>query len=396
MKRVEASDETQATAFVPLSAPHFRGNEWAYVKECLDTEWVSSVGAYVDRFERELAERVEMPHGVATANGTSALHIALKVAGVEPGDEVPVSSLTFIAPINAIRYLGAVPVFLDSEEATWQMDPEALRAYLEGCDRDEGAVRNRATGRRVRALVPVHILGNPVRMEPVMELAERYGLPVIEDATESLGATYGGRPVGSWGAMSCFSFNGNKLLTCGGGGALLARDEAQACRAKHLTTQAKADPLEYVHDEVGYNYRLTNLQAALACAQLEQIETFLERKRRIAARYREAIRDLPGVQAMPETENARSAWWLFTIRLGEEARLGSRELVASLSARGLQSRPLWQPNHLSPAHRDVVPEGLRLPVSEALFDRCVSLPCSVGLSESDQDRVIEALFELLR
>lgn len=384
-----------ADVAVPLCAPEIRGNEWAYIRECLDTGWVSSAGAFVDRFEGEIAARAGAAHGVATVNGTSALHMALLLAGVEREDEVVVSSLTFIAPANAIRYVGAWPVFIDAEPVYFQMDPDGLRDFLvQQCDRRNGTLLNRRTGRRVRAVLPVHVLGHPVDMEPVMALARQFGLPIIEDATESLGATCRERPVGGMGDVGCFSFNGNKLLTTGGGGMLVTNDGALAARARYLTTQAKDDPIEYVHHAVGYNYRLTNIQAAMGSAQVEQLDAFLDAKRRIARRYGEAFADVPGLQVMQEAPWASSAWWMYTIRV-DEARcgIGSRDLMTALGARGIQTRPLWQPLHRSPAHADAPPAECA--VAEALNRAALSLPCSVGLAPAEQDRVITAILALV-
>ncbi len=378
-------------SFVPLCVPEIGGNEWRYVKECLDTGWVSSVGSYVDRFEGELARAVGSRFAVATTSGTAALHTALLVAGVERDDEVLVSTLTFIAPANAIRYVGAWPVFIDAEPTTWQMDPERAVEFLErGCDWREGALYNRATGRRVRAVIPVHILGHPVEMTPLLEAVRKFGLAVIEDATESLGSRYRGTQTGHLGDVACFSFNGNKLLTTGGGGMLVTDNETWARRARHLTTQAKDDPIEYVHGEVGFNYRLTNVQAAMGVAQLERLEEFLGRKRRIAEGYAEALGSVPGITLMQEASWANSAWWMYTVLI-DEARYGrdSRALLKALEADAIQTRPLWQPLHLSRAHEGAFHGGC--PVAERLNREALSLPCSVGLSEADQRRVGERI-----
>ena len=385
-----------AAGFVPLCVPELRGNEWTYVKECLDTNWVSSVGTYVDRFERAVADRVGVAHAVATVNGTAALHIALQLAGVRADDEVLVSALTFIAPANAIRYVGAHPVFIDAEPEFWQMDPAAAARFLEReCELRDGELRNRGTGRRVSAIVPVHILGHPVAMGPVLELARRYGLKVIEDATESLGAEWEGRPTGQLGDIACFSFNGNKLITTGGGGMLVTNDEALARRARHLTTQAKDDPIEYVHGEVGYNYRLTNVLAAMGVAQMEVVDEYIQAKRAIAARYAAGLRDVPGITLMREASWARSVFWLYTVLVDEQAYgIDSRALLRALGERKIQSRPLWQPLHLSGAHRGE--STTECPVAERLNREALSLPCSVGLSESEQARVIQAIRESAR
>ncbi|HEX5436197.1 MAG TPA: LegC family aminotransferase [Gemmatimonadaceae bacterium] len=382
-----------APGFVPLCVPRIQGNEWRYVKECLDTNWVSSVGAYVDRFERAVAERVGVAHAVATVNGTAALHVALHLAGVRPGDEVLVSSLTFIAPANAIRYVGAHPVFIDAEPDFWQMDVERVLHFLGArCAWRDGTLFNRGTGRPVRALLPVHVLGHPVQMDAILDAAGRYGLAVIEDATESLGAEWRGRPVGQLGDVACFSFNGNKLITTGGGGMLVTNNAEHARRARYLTTQAKDDPIEYVHEEVGYNYRLTNVLAAIGVAQMEQLDAYIAAKRRIARRYAAALGDVPGLTIMHEAPWARSVFWMYTI-LVDAARFGmdSRTLLRTLAAHGIQTRPLWQPLHLSRAHQNG--EALRAPcpVAERLNRDALSLPCSVGLTDDEQDRVITAV-----
>ncbi len=376
---------------IPLCVPEIKGNEWAYIKDCLDTNWVSSAGAYVDRFEAAVADYVGAAHGVAVVNGTSALHAALLAAGIEPDDEVLVSALTFIAPANAVRYANARPVFIDAEPDHWQMDPQRVVDFLDrGCSWSNGRLLNKETGRRVRAIIPVHILGHPVDMDPIVEAAEKYDLVVIEDATEGLGAKYKGRSVGRLGDLACFSFNGNKLITTGGGGMIVTDDETLADKARYLTTQAKDDALEYVHRQVGYNYRLTNIQAAMGLAQMERLDDHLAAKRKIAERYRQALSDLPGLTSMPEADWAESAFWLYTILI-DEARFGldSREMIARLRAESIQSRPLWQPLHLSPAHRRS--PRTDCPTAERLNAQGVSLPCSVGLNHDDQERVIEAI-----
>jgi perosamine synthetase len=380
--------------FIPLTVPEIRGNEWLYVKECLDSNWVSSVGSYVDRFEEMVAQQTGTKHGVATVNGTAALHVALLVAGVQPEDEVLVSTLTFIAPVNAIRYVGAWPVLIDAEPNYWQMDPARVAEFLErDCRRSDGRLYNRHTGRRVTAVIPVHVLGHPVDLDPILALARKFGLKIIEDATEGLGATYKGRPLGCLGDIACFSFNGNKIITTGGGGMLVTDNEEWARKAKYLTTQAKDDPIEYIHGEVGYNYRLTNLLAAVGCAQMEQLGTYVAAKRRIAARYNENLVKLPGIVPMKNAPWAASTFWMYSILIEEETfGMDSRTLMRMLGLQKIQCRPLWQPIHQSPAHasKDVV----AMPVAEQLASRALSLPCSVGLTEPEQDRVIAALLQL--
>lgn len=376
---------------IPLSVPELRGNEWRYVKECLDTNFVSSVGPFVNRFEKMMAEVVGTKHAVATVNGTAALHVALRVAGVRAEDEVLVSSLTFIAPANAVRYVGAWPVFIDAEPEHWQMDVDLVAEFLsERCVREGDCLRNRETARRVSAILPVHVLGHPVDMDPLLELAERHGLVVIEDATESLGSTYRGRPTGSIGKLGCFSFNGNKIITTGGGGMITTDDADLAAKARYLTTQAKDDPIEYVHNEVGYNYRLTNVLAAIGCAQLERLPEYVAKKRAIAARYDEALLPLIGLGRLRQAEWARSNEWLYTLTV-DGAALGQdgRAVLRRLGEQGIQARPLWQPLHRSPAHRGAIRAGGE--VAERLNREGLSIPCSVGITNEQQERVVECL-----
>jgi perosamine synthetase len=384
-----------AADFIPLIVPEIRGNEWQYVKECLDTNWVSSVGSYVDRFEKTLAEWAGTKYAIATVNGTAALHIALLLAGVQADDEVVVSSLTFIAPANAIRYVGAWPVFIDADAGYWQIDPAGVVDFLEnGCTSDGRALRNQRTGRRVRAILPVHILGHPVDLDPIMQVAAKYSLSVIEDATEGLGARYRGKPLGGIADVGCFSFNGNKIITTGGGGMLVTNDADWAAHARYLTTQAKDHPIEYVHHAIGYNYRLTNPLAAMGCAQMEQLDSFVEAKRNIAARYRESLVSLPGIRLPEEAEWASSTFWMYTALIDEsQSPINSRGIARELAARNIQTRPLWQPMHRSPAHD---PSGSPpCPNSDALHRQAISLPCSVGLTRAAQNRVVETIASLL-
>jgi perosamine synthetase len=380
--------------FIPLCVPEIRGSEWAYVKDCLDKGWVSSVGAFVDRFERMTADYVGTQYAVATSTGTAALHLALMAARVEPDEEVLVSALTFAAPVNAIHYVAAHPVFMDADARTYEMDANKVVDFLtQACDWRNGALINRATGRRVRAIMPVHILGHPVNIDPILEVAARFDLTVIEDATESLGARYKGRMVGHLGHIACLSYNGNKLITTGGGGMVITDDAALAKRTKYLSTQAKDDPVEYIHEEVGYNYRLTNVQAAIGCAQMEQIDAYIAKKREIAARYSAAFAEQPGLTPMPQADWADSVFWMYTVLI-DEARYGmsSRALMRELQQRGIQSRPLWHPVHsLTPYKHEL---AYHVETADTLYRDALSLPCSVGLTDEQQTRVIHALQEL--
>jgi perosamine synthetase len=380
------------SSFIPLSVPEIRGAEWDYVKECLDTGWVSSAGKFVERFEQSFIDQVGSTFAIACVNGTSAIHTALLVAGVRPGDAVIVSTLTFIAPVNAIRYCNAEPIVIDATETDWQLDVEAIRALLEASYEPsaEGPI-HRESGQRIAALLPVHILGTPVDLQPLMELARKWGIPVVEDSTESLGATYQGVPTGRIGDLGCFSFNGNKLITTGGGGMIVTSNPDYAQRCRHLTTQAKLDEEEFIHDEVGYNYRLTNVAAAIGVAQMEQLDAFLEAKRRISTRYREAFAGHDRIECLPVPENRIGADWLFTIRLRGQS---SRPLLQHLKAQAIQTRPLWQPLHRSPAHPSL--HATQCPTADVLNDECLSIPCSVGLCEGDQEAVIHEILQHLR
>ncbi len=379
------------TICIPLSEPEIRGNEWKYVKDCLDSGWVSSVGAYVSRFEQMIASTVGARSAVATSSGTSALHVAVLVSGVQADDEVLVSTLTFIAPVNAIRYAGAWPVLIDAERQFWQIDTQKVREFLtKNCQAANSELRNRKTGRRVKAILPVHILGHPVDMDPLVSMAREFGLVVIEDATECLGAKYRGANAGALGDIACFSFNGNKIITTGGGGAIVTANPEWARRAKYLTTQGKDDGVEFVHGEIGYNYRLSNLQAAMGCAQIEMLAQYIDQKRRIAARYELGLGTIPGITPMAQAPWAESIYWLYTILVEEEQfGMDARCLMKQLAARGIEARPLWQPMHRSPVHRHA--QATACDVADWLHARALSLPCSVGLSQADQEYVIESI-----
>lgn len=395
MKTIEADMKVAPSdlQFIPLSVPEIRGNEWQYVKECLDTGWVSSVGSYVERLEKMVAAQAGTKYAVATASGTSALHVSLLVAGVQAGDEVLVSTLTFIAPVNAIRYVGAFPVFMDAEPDYWQIDPAKVLEFIEKqCDTINGELRNRLTGRRVSAIVPVHILGHPVDMDPLLEIARKHNFKVIEDSTEALGSAYRSKSPGSLGDIGCFSFNGNKIITTGGGGMIVTDRQDWAQKAKYLTTQAKDDPIEYVHGEIGFNYRMTNVLAAIGCAQMEQLPQYVTNKRRIASRYDRELAGVRGLELMKQAPWAESTHWMYTVLINPDAfGMSSRQLLKVLDLQKIQTRPLWQPIHLSPVYADQI--RVSLAVAEDLASRALSLPCSVGLSESEQRRVISAILE---
>jgi perosamine synthetase len=376
---------------IPLCVPEIRGNEWEYVKECLDTNWVSSAGPFVNRFEKSIAEYVGAKHAVAIVNGTAALHLALLVAGVQPEDEVLVPALTFIAPVNAVSYAGARPVFIDVEPNHWQLDVEKLDQFVrQECAWKDGELRNKISGRCVKAILPVHILGHPCDMDSIMDVARRFELRVIEDATESLGARYKGRMVGTDGDIACFSFNGNKVITTGGGGMVVTNNSDLARQTRYLSTQAKDDPIEYIHQNIGYNYRMPNIQAAIGCAQLEVLDTYVQTKRRIFADYKAELGGLPGIGFQKESEQAASIFWMSTITVdSSQTPCDSRSLMKQLATRKIQTRPLWHPIHTLPPYKDC--QSYEVEIADHLYSIALSLPSSVGLTDEDQQRVIEGV-----
>lgn len=375
---------------IPNAVPYLGGNEWQYLKECLDTNWVSSAGPFVNRFEHDVAAYVGAGHGVATVSGTAALHVALLLAGIQPGDEVLVPALTFVATANAVRYCGAVPVFMDSEPRSWAVDPEKVREFLSReCAVRDGRVVNRATGRTVRGLLAVHLYGHPADLDPLLEVCRRFPLPVVEDAAEALGARYKGRRIGAHGLVGCLSFNGNKIITAGGGGMILTNDVGLARRARSLTTQAREAGSEFIHREVGFNYRLSNIQAALGVAQLEQLDRFIEAKRRTAQAYTDALARLGGIEPLGEAPWAFSTFWMYSALL-DPARYGTaREVIARANEEGIQLRPLWYPLHRQPAFAGC--QAYQIEVADRLHARGVSLPCSVGITPEERERVVGML-----
>lgn len=372
---------------IPLSIPNISGNEWKYVKECLDTGWVSSVGSYVDQFEQRVSEYVGTEFGVATVNGTAALHLSLLACGVRPNDEVIAPSFTFIAPVNAIKYCGAFPVFIGSDPATLGLDVNKVNDFLsQECALRNGELYNRQSGRKVSAILPVHIFGHPVDMVPLNEIAGRYGLPIIEDASESLGSEYRGRKTGSLSTIGCFSFNGNKIITCGGGGMVTTNDESLANRIHHLSTQANKKPFEYEHDEIGFNYRLTNIQAALGVAQLEQLDSFVEIKRKNATCYRELLATLPNVKLAWEEPWAKSNFWLCTLMVSPEDR---NSLMDYLLSQNIQVRPAWKLMHNLSMYQDC--QTYKIEETMAEFEKCISIPSSVQLTTEDIQYVVDRI-----
>ena len=370
------------TTPVALHEPFFDGNEWRYVKECLDSNYVSSVGKFVNQFEHELADYTGAKYAVAVVNGTAALHVTLLLAGVQRDDEVLIPSLTFIATANATAYIGATPHFVDCNERTLGVDPHALRGYLKKCTE----IRNKTcininTGRVIRALVPMHTFGHPADIEGLMAVAHDFHLALIEDAAESLGSRVNGRHTGTFGLMGALSFNGNKVITTGGGGAILCNDEQLARNARHLTTTAKLPHRwAYSHDQIGFNYRMPNINAALGCAQLEQLDSFLIAKRALFEKYKTAFADIEEDKLVQEPNHCTSNYWLQTLLLNK-AQANLRDIILNTSHdQGLLLRPAWQLLHTLPSYQHC--PHMPLTVAKSLEQRIINLPSSVNLNST--------------
>lgn len=371
-------DELRAQGQIALHEPWFRGNEWRYVRECIDTGWVSTAGSFVDRFETAIAAATDAAHAIATVNGTAALHLALHGLGVGRGDAVICPALTFVATANAIAQCGATPLFVDSRSDSLGIDPDKLGSFLtHACDRTAGALVHRGSGLRVAAILPVHIFGHPVDMDAIGALARGFGLPVIEDATEALGSRYRDRPCGALGTVGVLSFNGNKIATTGGGGAILCNDAALAEKLRHLGTTARRDDgYQHVHDQIGFNYRMPNLNAALGCAQLESLDEFVALKRRLAHGYIDAFANQPDIAVFAEQPWARSNYWLSAVLLPDRAARDA--FLADSNARGIATRPCWRLLCDLPMYRDA-PRADALDGARDIEARLVNLPSSPQL-----------------
>jgi perosamine synthetase len=359
---------------IPLHQPVFIGNEKEYLNQCIDTGYVSSVGEFVTRFEKELAHYCGSRFAVATSNGTSALHIALKLAGVGEDDEVITQPLTFIATINAISYCGARPVFLDVDRNTLGLSPDNVRNFLDsGCTKKEnGVIINKSSGKRIAACLPMHTFGHPVRIDKLSEICGKYGIPLVEDSAESIGSYFRDQHTGTFGKLGVLSFNGNKIITAGGGGAILTDDETLAIRAKHLTTQAKIQhPWAFIHDEIGYNYRMPNVNAALCLAQLETIEIFIEAKRKLAGLY-SSFFGVPPFEFISEPPETRSNYWLNSVLLGNEAQRD--EFLNYTNSRGIKTRPAWTLVTRLDMYKNCYSDDLKN--AGYIADRLVNLPSS--------------------
>lgn len=369
-----------------LSGPNIAGNEWKYVKECLDTAWVSSVGSYVTKFEEMMAEYTGTKYAVATSSGTTALHISLLLAGVKANDYVIVPNLTFIASLNSITYTGAEPILMDVNEGTWQLDVDVLEQFLiTETEVENGVCVLKKDKRVIRAIMPVHVLGNMVDVDRLVSICNKAGLTIIEDATESLGSYYKGKHSGSFGLMGCFSFNGNKIITTGGGGMIVTNDEVLAKKAKHLTTQAKADPFEYYHDEIGYNYRLVNVLAAMGVAQMEQLPDFVIRKKEIDAYYKERLNGVGDISFQQVDADVNPNCWLFTFRTTHQ-----KKVLDVLNAAQMQSRPFWVPMNQLPMFKDKM-YITKNDTAGKVYKECLSIPCSTYITNDELEAVADAI-----
>jgi len=379
-KRILSAIQTvlgTSSKIIALHEPEFVGSEWEYVKDCLDSGWVSSAGSYVDQFEKDLCNYTGAKYAVATVNGTAALHLSLILAGVKSGDEVIVPTLSFIATANAVSYCNAIPHFTDINEKNLGLDSERLNDYLkEISEQTTDGLRNKLTGRRIAAIIAMHTFGHPVDVEGILEVCERYNLPLVEDAAESLGSKYKDRHCGTFGRVAALSFNGNKILTTGGGGAIFTNDKNIFEQAKHLSTTAKLPhSWSYIHDAVGFNYRMPNINAALGCAQLESLETRVLEKRSLAKKYRQVFKGIPEIDYFTEPNNSRSNYWLNSIILNQPPNTIRDELLQVLNDANFMSRPTWALLHqLIPYQKS--PRMQEMPIAEKMAQSLINLPSS--------------------
>ena len=363
--------------FVPLAVPMFIGNEKQYINDCIDSTFVSSVGKFVDRFEKETAKYTGCKRAVVCVSGTSALHMSLILAGVERDDEVLTQALTFVATCNALSYIGAHPVFIDVDKDTMGLSPVAVREWLaKNSEQKNGECYNKRTGRRVKACVPMHTFGHPVHLDELVEVLKEYNIELVEDAAESIGSLYKGKHTGTFGKVGVLSFNGNKTITTGGGGMMLFNDEELGAFAKHLTTQAKIPHRwEFRHDHIGYNYRMPNINAALGCAQLEHIEEYVASKRETAKAYEEFFKDIPEIEFFVEPENTRSNYWLNAVILRDKE--AQQNFLQYTNDNGVMTRPIWELMNRLPMFEHCENDGLKNTIWFA--DRVVNIPSSVRI-----------------
>jgi len=402
---------------IPLSVPSIKGNEWKYVKECLDTGWVSSAGKYVELFEKKITEYTGAKYAIACVNGTSALHISLILAGVQPNDEVLVPTITFIAPINAVNYCKAYPIFMDADKY-YNLDIRKTIEFIRKETKlvnDESSIEsteqknkklkitnhktpitvNRKTGRKISAIIPVHVFGNAVWLDELDEVCKERNIKIIEDASESIGTRYikgnfTSKHTGTIGELGCLSFNGNKIITTGGGGMILTDNEEYANRAKYLTTQAKDNKLRYIHNEIGYNYRLTNIQAALGVAQLEQLLNYLNIKKKNYEFYKKNIDQIPGLHLAEVPGYAENNYWMYALQIDKNIYKKDREeLMSCLSGHKIQTRPVWYLNHLQKPYKNC--QNYKIEKALELLEKTLNIPCSINLKKQDIERILEVL-----
>lgn len=379
---------------IPLSVPNLKGRELEYVTHAVETEWVSTGGPYVNEFEEKTANYVKANGAVSVQNGTSGLHISLMVCGVTRDDEVIVPTLTFIAAVNPVKYIGAEPIFMDCDDSLCMDVDKLLEFCQEECSFFDGKLINNRTAKHIKAVIIVHVFGNMANMEKIMAVADEFNLKIIEDATEAIGTyytkgKYKNRFAGTIGTVGVYSFNGNKIMTTGGGGMVVSDDEELLKKAKHLTTQAKSDELYYTHDEIGYNYRMTNLQAALGLAQLEQLEDFIKTKKENYKTYKEKIQEIPGLSILDFKDNIRSNYWFYSLNCDDEYLLNRDELIQYLSSQKIQARPIWglineQKPYLSN-------QAYKIDKAKYYLEHIVNIPCSSNLTNEDVLYVIECL-----
>jgi perosamine synthetase len=368
---------------IALSLPNISGNEWKYVKDCLDTGWISSVGSYVTKFEQMVADFAGAKYGVAAVNGTAALHISLLLSGVKQNDYVILPNLTFVASANSIKYLGAEPLLIDADPNLWQMDLDLLEEFLENeTDERDGDLIRIKDGRRIGAIMPVHILGNICDMDRFLSIVGKYPLPIVEDATEALGTSYKKKHAGNFSPLACFSFNGNKIISTGGGGVIVTNDEALAKHAKHITTTAKASSDEYYHDEIGFNYRLVNVLAAIGVAQMEQLPAFIERKKEVVAFYKDALEGVADIRFQKELPEAQTNGWLFTIQTDQQ-----QKVLGHLNANKILSRRFWMPMNKLPMYKDC-PYIQKKDNADYIYNTCLSIPSSTGITNEELEIVV--------
>lgn len=384
---------------IPLSVPNLQGNERALIKMCLDSNWVSSAGSFVARFEDAVRKYSKAKYAVACVNGTSGLFISLKVAGVQAGDEVLVPTLTFIAPVNTVKYLGAEPVFMDCDRYL-NLDAGKLSEFCaQECKMTPKGLKNKKTGRIIKAVIPVHVFGNPCDMEAIMAIARKYRLKVIEDATESVGSrycrgAYNNSHTGTIGDFGVYSFNGNKIITTGGGGMILTRDKRMADKARYLTNQAKNDAVRSVHNEIGYNFRLTNLQAALGVGQLSCLDKFIGAKKHNYESYKKKIKEIPGLSLLGIPDGTKPNYWFYSLIIDSRTfGFDKEQLISNLAKQGIQARPIWYLNHLQKPYLNN--QSYRIEKAVWFWKRVVNLPCSSSLTES-QVRIVTAALKNLQ